>query len=84
MLVLPLAGPLGTGGKPTKEPKVMFQPLKWDKEGQRPVRWQACSPLLIPENAALVLEEGDIKFVILQVVTKLETVGKSQTVAGGE
>lgn len=86
MLVLPLVDPPGTGtaDKPAQQPKVIFRPLKWNKEDKFPIEWQACSPLLIPENAELVLEKGDIKFVIVQVVMGPETSGRSQVVGDGE
>jgi hypothetical protein len=98
MLVLPLVEPLGTSDEPVQRPKVMFRQLKRDGEGclkrneegrlewdqsQDPVRWQASLPLRIPVDGALVLEEGDIMFVVVEVVTKPENADESQAARGG-
>ncbi|KZL64540.1 hypothetical protein CT0861_05067 [Colletotrichum tofieldiae] len=65
-IFIPLAPRLSSAANPQKPPKVLFQPNR-DKETVRePITWHIGTPIQIPGNSRLVVDEGLICFEMLQ------------------
>jgi hypothetical protein len=83
MLVLPL--PHQASDLQAQEPQVTLQEVKrnkdgeleWD-DGQRPIKWQPRSPIMVLGNEVLVLKQGDIMYVLVEIVQERGTVAQSQ------